>query len=159
MLGGFTGTPYIGDVALRSTLSSEFVGVSPVILAPGRFAEAVIAREGVVAQLRSLRALPDGWDGPSSWAIRDAPVRSYVALIQKLGQDLLQEAEPMATPDGGLRMEWERGPYSYVAELQGDGGMYLCVLGPTASEDHDAEFAAAEVSKLVRFFEDGTIAD
>lgn len=109
-----------------------------------------------MSKLRALSALPDNWDGPGSRAIEAASIRAYQQLLGLLrGFEL--DLEPMATPEGGIRMEWDREPFSYVAELQGNGGMYLCVLGPSDEDDDDYEFADLDVSKVARFYQDGKI--
>jgi hypothetical protein len=143
--------------ALGLGLTSTFVGESVAFPVPGRFADEVRTREEIVTRLRSLAELRDGWDGPNSRAPLEAPVCSYLELVESLGLDVRSEIEPMASPDGGLRIEWDRGSCTYIAELQGDGRMYLCVLGDIDSDDHDATFASVDMPALVRFIQDGTI--
>ncbi|MBF6515541.1 hypothetical protein IU421_14810 [Nocardia cyriacigeorgica] len=109
-----------------------------------------------MAKLNYLMTLPAGWDGPGSQAVTDQAAHAFAQLLKVLPASLTADAEPMATPDGGLRMEWDRGMYSYVAELLGNGGMYLCALGP--DDDADLESDDANIATLLRFFEDGTIA-
>jgi len=110
-----------------------------------------------MSRLETLMSLREGWDGPSSVAVTGLAHANYNEFIRALGIDIHPDVEPMATPSGGIRMEWERGDYTYIAEIQGDGGLYLCALGPTPTDDRDVELKTMDVRKLTRFFRDGTI--
>ena len=110
-----------------------------------------------MSRLDSLLALRDGWDGPNSIGVSKQALMNYTRFIDLLGPGLRMNAEPMATPTGGIRMEWERGPYSCVAELEGNGGMFLCRLGTTPDDDREIELPHADLRLLVQFFEVGTV--
>lgn len=110
-----------------------------------------------MSKLDSLVSLKDGWDGPSSVAVSKQALGAYGRFIQLLGPRLRMDAEPMATSNGGIRMEWERGVYSYVAEIEGNGGMFLCRLGPTPEDDREVELPYTDLGVLVQFFEAGTV--
>lgn len=112
------------------------------------------------SRLNSLAALGDGWHGPNSRAVTEAATRNFSSFVHLLGPDVRPDAEPIPTEDGGIRMEWDGpGSRSFIAELQGDGGLYLCVLGPTSSDDADVELAAGDWTqdRLTHFFREGTI--
>ncbi len=111
-----------------------------------------------MSRLDSLLSLRDGWDGPGSISVSKQAFLNYSRFIELLGPRLRMDAEPMATPSGGLRMEWERGRNSYVAEIEADGGMFLCRLGPTPDDDREIELPYADLDALVQFFEVGTVA-
>lgn len=108
-------------------------------------------------RMETLAALQDGWDGPRSVSPRAEALDNYRSLVNAVGVRIGPEIAPMATADGGIRMEWERGETTYIAELQPDGGMYLCSLGADANDDWDREFAVANVRLLARFVEDGIV--
>ncbi|MFV9634859.1 hypothetical protein [Mycobacterium neumannii] len=110
-----------------------------------------------MSRLDSLLALRDGWDGPNSIAVSKQALMNYTRFIDLLGPRLRMDAEPMATPGGGIRMEWERGPYSYIAELEGNGGMFLCRLGQTPDDDREIELPYTDLRMLMEFFEGGTV--
>ena len=111
-------------------------------------------------RLGSIAALGDGWNGPHSRAVTEVAKRNFGTFVRSIGPDLRPDAEPLPTEDGGIRMEWDGpGSRSFIAELQGDGGLYLCVLGPTPSDDADIELAAGSWThdRLTEFFREGTI--
>lgn len=110
-----------------------------------------------MSRLDSLLALTDGWDGPGSISVSQQALINYTQFIELLGPRLRIEAEPMATPKGGIRMEWDRGENSYVAEIEGNGGMFLCKLGASPLDDSEIELPYTDFSLLVQFFEAGTI--
>ncbi|WP_280509908.1 hypothetical protein [Nocardia farcinica] len=106
----------------------------------------------VMAKLSDLRALPDGWMGPGSQAVTETAVENYLLFLAHLKAFDPAEVEPMASRDGGIRLEWDRGEHSHIAELQGDGGLYLCKIGP-ADAAIDWESDTFDLSMLTRFYE------
>ena len=108
-----------------------------------------------MATLSSLRQLPEGWDGPGSRPVQEKVSAIYEEFISSLGGARLLDAEPMATHDGGVRMEWDRGDVSYVAEFEATGGMYMCAIGD--EEDVDLELGHVDLSAMREFFETGAI--
>ncbi|MFA1703044.1 hypothetical protein ACDT10_08985 [Mycobacterium intracellulare] len=110
-----------------------------------------------MSRLDSLVALKDGWDGPNSVAVSKQALLNYTRFIDLLGPRLRVDAEPMATAGGGIRMEWDRGAYSFIAEIEGNGGMFLCRLGPRPEDDREIELPYTDLGVLAQFFEAGPI--
>ncbi|WKN53748.1 hypothetical protein HJ581_0008050 [Rhodococcus opacus] len=110
----------------------------------------------VMAKLVTLQRLEPGWDGPGSRGLLPEVESIYRKFVEMLPARLLADAEPIATHDGGIRMEWDRDASSYVAELEASGGMYLCVLGG-ADEVRDVELDHFDLETLVDFFEKGKV--
>ncbi|WP_395705254.1 hypothetical protein [Rhodococcus ruber] len=104
-----------------------------------------------MAKLVTIERLRDGWDGPGSVAVKSVAVRGYREFIDRFPR-VPADLEPMPTPTGGLRMEWDRGEYSYVAEIEGNGGMFLCMIGPTESDDFEVELDWVDTDRLVDFY-------
>lgn len=109
-----------------------------------------------MAKLATIARLQDGWDGPGSSAVKRIAIEGYRELTGLFAQ-MPTELEPMPTPAGGLRMEWDRGESSYVAELEGDGGMYLCMIGPVESDDYELELDRFDAKKFLDFYQGLTI--
>jgi len=148
---------YVIAGGLQWSLSRTNVGVSGIIATKSNVQNIVKARRAVMSRLDSLVALKDGWDGPNSVAVSNQAFMNYTRFLDLLGPRLRIDAEPMATPSGGIRMEWERGPYSYIAEIEGNGGMFLCRLGPTPDDDREIELPYVDLRALAQFFEVGPI--
>ncbi|MCV7385378.1 hypothetical protein [Mycolicibacter longobardus] len=110
-----------------------------------------------MSRLDSLLSLTDGWDGPGSISVSKQALTNYTHFIDLLGPRVRLDAEPMATPNGGIRMEWDRGENSYVAEIEGNGGMFLCKLGSSPIDDREIELPYTDFDLLIQFFEVGTI--
>jgi hypothetical protein len=144
---------------LQSTVSSFIVGGSLLTPTKTGVSDVGAVRRVVVSQLDSLLSLKDGWDGPNSVAVTNEALGGYSRFILLLGSRLRVDAEPMATPNGGIRMEWERGGDSYIAEIEGNGGTFLCKLAATPDDDREVELPYTDLDALVQFFEDGTVVD
>ncbi|WP_336793035.1 hypothetical protein [Gordonia malaquae] len=107
-----------------------------------------------MAKLEQIAELPDGWNGPHSKAVGIPVQNQYVAFIARFDPVSL-DFEPMPTPAGGIRMEWERTDFDCVAEFRPDGGIYLCALGE--SEDTDIEVyvpSSHGIDRLLEFYRD-----
>jgi hypothetical protein len=113
----------------------------------------------MASRLASLSLLEAAWNGPSSKALTETAKQNYSEFLRLLGADVRLDAEPVPTEDGGVRMEWDGSGRSYIAELQGDGALYLCVLGAAPQDDADTELRANEwtMDRLLAFFRDGTL--
>lgn len=109
-----------------------------------------------MSRLAAIERLQDGWDGPGSVAVGSVAFREYRAFVDRFPRTPA-DLEPMPTPTGGLRMEWDRGASSYIAEIERDGGMFLCFLGPDENDDFEVELNAADIDMLVNFYEGRTI--
>lgn len=151
-----TQSPNVDASKISIPSSSMKPGVSPtrVTLTPEA---AGGSKEVVMAKLVTIERLQDGWDGPGSLAVKPIAFQGYRDLVDRFLQ-VPVELEPMPTPRGGLRMEWDRGEYSYVAEIEGDGGMFLCAIGPTESDDYELELEKFDVQKLLDLYRGLTIA-
>lgn len=118
------------------------------------------AAEGVVmAKLAEIEQLHDGWYGPGSKAVSRKAIDAFRSLVNLFPRNLdIAEIEPMPTPRGGLRMEWDRGDLSFVAELREVESIYLCVIGDSEENDRDAEYAGLDnVQRIVSFYRDGEL--
>lgn len=105
------------------------------------------------AKLRLLHSLRDGWDGEGSLAINKIAFENYDRFLEAV-TDLDDRAEPIATTDGGIRMEWANLNGEYVAEISPAGGLYLLFV-PYSGLDREQEFKEFVADNLVEFYETG----
>lgn len=117
---------------------------------------AVAGLDALIERIDVLTALEDGWMGPHSLAIRPAVKSSVEDAIRHL-QLVPNGLATAPLPDGGVRFEWARGPVEYVAEVEADGGLYLCVLPEASDEDVDKQLNVFDKESFLRFVEDGEL--
>ncbi len=110
-----------------------------------------------MSRATDLSQLEEGWDGVGSKPIHPRAIAAYVALSAEFDGRLPAELEPMANHNGGLRMEWDRGPISYVAELDPDGSLFVCSLAVDENADQERTYLIAEARTLKRFYDTGRI--
>ncbi len=103
-----------------------------------------------MTRLSELMELPNGWDGPGSRKIERAAYEGYLAFAQQF-DNMPAELEPIPTTGGGLRLEWDRGDFGYVAEIDADG-LFMCVVGPDAADDYEQELSGVDTQALLRFY-------
>lgn len=108
-----------------------------------------------MTRLSELAELREGWDGPGSQPIHPRALAAYVALAAQFNGRLPAELEPMATFDGGLRLEWDRGEDSYATELDPDGGLYLCHVGADEAAGDHREYPRFDPALWRRFYDTG----
>jgi hypothetical protein len=106
----------------------------------------------IEAELNSLCALQEGWDGHRARPISDGAI---VATIQVLGALMDQTSPPpqlFPLPDGGIQAEWHVAGNKIEIEIEGTGGAYLLAdrsdgsvvaEGPATREDPDGAVASA----------------
>lgn len=142
-----------GDVLRKANGAiSEFRSVDYLTLAGEQ------AREIILDRLKTLFGLRPGWAGPGSAALSPQAWVNYEHLLTSLGHRVDTRAEPIGTPGGGIRLEWERYGDQFIAEIEPEGGLYLCVLrkeGPRA--DAEAEVPEFASSTLEAFIQDGAM--
>ncbi|MET8648482.1 hypothetical protein [Nocardia aurea] len=107
--------------------------------------------------LSALAELRDGWDGPGSKAIPTRMFASYASLAAEFGGRIPADLEPMAGHDGGIRLEWSRPPEHFSADIEPDGGLYLCRLAESDGDDEERQYPAFDRAVLRRFYETGRI--
>lgn len=103
-----------------------------------------------------LLELDDGWLGPDSLGPLQSVRESTIELLQQL-QVVPANMAAAPLPDGGLRFEWSSGAVEYIAEVEADGGLYLCTLPEASSDDADKQYEKVNAEAFVRFVEDGEL--
>lgn len=112
-----------------------------------------------MSRLADLAELKDGWNGPHSKAIRPRAIAAYIALTAAFDGRVPRALEPMSWDNGGIKLEWDRGEWTYFADLEPDGGMCLCKIGPLGDDsgDEDRTYPIFDAAILKRFYETGRI--
>ena len=110
-----------------------------------------------MSHLADLERLQDGWNGPGSKAIHPCAFANFATLVAVFECRIPGDLEPMASFAGGLALEWDRGPESFFADLEPDGSLYLCHVGPKVSDDTDHTYPVFDAQLLKRFYETGRI--
>jgi hypothetical protein len=109
-----------------------------------------------VRKLAVLGRLQTGWDYPESQPLNRGAEANYLEWLSIVSADRMDDAEPMLTDDGNIRLEWRRDGYVRIAEI-GSDSLYLAVLAPDRSNDDAEEFDRFDAEALDRFFVDGVI--
>lgn len=110
-----------------------------------------------MAKYATLARLEDGWDGPESLSPRPHVMSAYRQFMELVPPRLLPDAEPMAMADGGLQLEWDRGDWSYIAEIEPTGHLYVCALGPEEFQDEDRTIPGYDLDALLDFLVTGRL--
>lgn len=115
----------------------------------------MLPHEEVLAErLRELSRLSDGWMGPDSVG----PLLKVSETSHDLLFRLESVPENMAVapiPDGGIRFEWRKDSIDFVAEVEADGGLYLCALPENSRDDWDIQYEKVNAEAFVSFVQDG----
>ncbi len=109
-----------------------------------------------VRKLAMLARLQKGWDYPESQPLNRAAEANYLDWLTTIPSDRMDDAEPMLTDDGNIRLEWRRDGYVRIAEI-GSDSLYLAVLAPHPANDEAADFDRYDSNALNRFFQEGVI--
>jgi hypothetical protein len=112
-----------------------------------------------VSRLADIAQLREGWNGPASQPIHPRAIAAYVALSAAFDGRLPAALEPFPWVDGGLCLEWDRHGWTYFADLQPDGGMWLSRIqfGEDDSEDEEHTYPLFDAVVLKRFYDTGRI--
>ncbi len=110
----------------------------------------------MLSKLDAISRLQDGWDGPGSSHVGPPILEAYRYLVSRLSAPSA-DLEPMPTPSGGIRMEWDRGDTNYVVELEPGGGMFLCSIGPTPDDDFEFEAERVDINTVIDFYVSGVV--
>lgn len=113
-------------------------------------------RSAIMDKLALLRSLSDGWDGPGSVALDPDSAKNFEDLIDRIDADRYQDAEPVLTDQGLIRLEWSVSDYAYSAEI-GGSTLYMCALAPSPDEDDDVELPTYDRDRLLNFFQTGKL--
>lgn len=113
-----------------------------------------IRSERVKTRLRDIAALSSGWLDPQSQPVSRTVMAQAWTLVERLNS-LPEQFTPAPLPDGGLRFEWSVGLVDYIAELEADGGMYLCALDESSDDDIDFESPIIDEDKFLNFIQTG----
>lgn len=108
-----------------------------------------------MSKLSSILAVSDGWDLSTSKAADRNAVANYAAWSATVPAQRLDDAEPMLTDEGHIRVEWTRGDNAFTAEI-GPSSMWLCILAKDAANDADLE-TVFDPTALNRFFTAGIL--
>jgi hypothetical protein len=164
-----------GDLSTidRSLLADE-TGDGPLVSVKG---EALVGRDGVLQRFVSVEAvhtvtqpsrkalderlsyiegLDDGWLDADSKAVLPDVMASAKEALNKV-KKLPDGFTPAPLPDGGLRFEWAQGSTEYVAEIESDGGLYLCLLPESSENDDEKQLDTFDLESFVNFVEDGEL--
>lgn len=109
-----------------------------------------------VRKLAMLARLQEGWDYPESQPLSRAAEANYLEWLAGVAPDRMDDAEPMLTDEGHIRLEWRRDGYVRIAEI-GPDSLYLAALAPDRGDDDAEEFETYELDVLNRFFLEGVI--
>lgn len=109
-----------------------------------------------MAKLEMLQSLGPGWDGPGSRPLDGISSRQYRDFLSKVADTRANDAEPLLTDEGLIRLEWRSNGFSYSAEI-GPDTLYMCALAPRSTDDDDEELDYYDPDRLLRFFERGEL--
>ena len=126
----------------------RFLSVSAVEVLRSDRAAAVLSR------LEQLRALDDGWMGAGSVKPKSHLMEQARRVLERL-ESVPEAFDPTPLPDGGLRFEWSRGAVNYVAEIESDGGFFMCVLAEDAVDDTESQLPEFDDEQFRTFIETG----
>lgn len=110
----------------------------------------------VHAKLAVLEELPPGWDGPGSLPADAGAVRAFREFLSTFDHPPA-DLEPLLTPAGAIRMEWDRSDCSFTAEIDPEGSLFLCRLAVVESEDSSVVLDCFSADALANFYRSGDI--
>lgn len=108
-----------------------------------------------VRKLARLARLQHGWDYPSSQPMDSAAEAHFLQWVSTVPDERMNDAEPMLTDEGHIRLEWRNDGYVRIAEI-GPDSLYLALLTPNHTSDDAEEFEPYHQEILDRFFLEGT---
>jgi hypothetical protein len=100
--------------------------------------ERTLAEKTIMSRLDRLRDLQPDWNGPDSLP----PAADALEHAEDLIDALAQLNLPMAvapTNDGGITIEFRRGPWELTVQLEADGDMFLCLDNVETDDLEEAE--------------------
>jgi hypothetical protein len=103
-----------------------------------------------------LARLPKGWDFPDSQPMDRIVEANYLDWLSQVPPDRMNDAEPMLTDEGHIRLEWRRDGYKRIAEI-GPNSLFLVSLAPDRADDDSEEINAYDAEALSRFFIEGIL--
>ncbi|WP_370501159.1 hypothetical protein NWT09_13180 [Mycolicibacterium sp. jd] len=107
-------------------------------------------------KLAMLARLQHGWDRDDSQAMDRGAEANYLDWLATVRADRMDDAEPMLTDEGHIRLEWRRDGHVYIAEIGGQS-LYLALLAPDRADDDAVELGGFDRDALDRFFARGAI--
>ena len=93
---------------------------------------------GNVRKLAMLARLKQGWDYPESTPMSRGAEANYLEWLSTVPADRMDDAEPMLTDEGHIRLEWRSDGYVRIAEI-GAASLYLALLAPDRADDDALE--------------------
>lgn len=112
--------------------------------------------EELMERLQDLLMLNDGWMGPDSLGPLLKVSETTGDLLSRL--ETIPENMAMAPlPDGGIRFEWRKDSADFVAEVEADGGLYLCILPENSRDDWDIQYEKVNAAAFISFVQDGEL--
>lgn len=158
----------LGSAAHGEAILTTFSGGSARVIlgTPGRAPAASVARVAAhpaagsdwranVRKLAQLARLQHGWDYPSSQPMNTAAEAHFLQWVSTVPDERMNDAEPMLTDEGHIRLEWRNNGYVRIAEI-GPDSLYLALLTPNHASDDAEEFEPYHQEILDRFFLEGT---
>jgi hypothetical protein len=103
-----------------------------------------------------LARLKKGWDYPESNPMSRGAEANYLEWLSTVPADRMDDAEPMLTDEGHIRLEWRSDGYDRIAEI-GAASLYLALLAPDRADDDALELNVFDQLALDRFFVRGAI--
>lgn len=114
-----------------------------------------IEEKALLAQLRSIRDLADGWLGPDSQAPSDAVADRIEWIIPRLAT-LGLEVAIVPNAEGAILLEWRRGDIEMTAAIEPDDQLFLCADN-TVTDDLQERQSEFDERLLTRFLENGSM--
>lgn len=146
-----------GDALVGSDGAIErFSSVSAIDAVEEATVELQIGQRGerLRERLHAIEGLTAGWLDSQSQAVSGTIMSRAWAMVGKL-RSIPDNFTPAPLPDGGLRFEWSNGLVDFVAELEFDGGMYLCALDESSEDDIDFESPIMDEDMFLNFVQKG----
>lgn len=104
----------------------------------------------------TLARLQEGWDYSDSQPLNREAGENYLEWLATIADNRMDDAEPMLTDEGNIRIEWRRNGHARIAEI-GPDSLYLAALAPDRAHDDAEEYATFDLTALDRFFKDDII--
>ncbi len=105
-----------------------------------------------LVRLEALKGLKPGWDGWRALPLSQTAIDNYLAFYEAVAEKPDPRLFPLATPHGGIRIEWECDGYDFIMDFEEDGRMWICAL---CDEDIEMDFERDELFDLdeaLKFF-------
>lgn len=112
----------------------------------------------LTTRLQTLTQLKAGWSGAESQPLNAASAEHFRAFLVHVPQARANDAYPVLTDEGYVRLEWQSHGHAYSAEI-GPNSLYMCDLAPEAVDDSDVELDWYDQDRLVEFFLSGSKGD